>query len=73
MKINWNASKIESKGVIAGDEFISKSWKINASKIFLIMNMIWFCQDTNCHSQWHKCYDHEKISELKYLTWVKLF
>ena len=42
MKINWNASKIESKGVIAGDEFISKSWKNNASKIFLIMNMIWF-------------------------------
>ena len=39
MKINWNASEIESKGVIAGDEFISKSWKINASKIFLIM---WF-------------------------------
>ena len=73
IKINWNALKIESKGVIAGDEFISKSWKINASKIFLIRNMIWFWQETNFHSQWQKCYDHEKISELKYWTWVEPF
>ena len=45
----------------------------NASTKILIMNMIWFCQDTNCHSQWHKCYDHEKISKLKYWTWVEPF